>query len=280
MFFYLKDANGRKKPHLSVLKGHVSGEDNNNNRGRVFNNNNPHHHLKTWAHHAQSVRGSGWVKFDLKRVLKRLNDRNHFNVSLIIKCVNCGPDMPFPVGSGKENENEPFLKLHTIETGGSRHKRSIECSDKVRHCCRKKFSISFKEIGWDDWIIHPTVYEANYCAGSCIGELNVNLVKCELNLMIMNEVCFVLFFFCTNPFISHIPFFFHAPHAGLESPIFYHSTLLAKAKIHDMGELQQSLAPCCTPKRMAPMSLMYVDESKNVIKQNLHNMIVEECGCA
>ncbi|KAI4785121.1 hypothetical protein KUCAC02_037957, partial [Chaenocephalus aceratus] len=48
-----------------------------------------------------------------------------------------------------------------------RKKRGLECDGKVRVCCKRQFHVNFKDIGWNDWIIAPQVYTANYCEGDC-----------------------------------------------------------------------------------------------------------------
>lgn len=32
-----------------------------------------------------------------------------------------------------------------------------------------RFYVSFKKLGWDDWVIAPSGYYANYCRGDCSG---------------------------------------------------------------------------------------------------------------
>jgi len=39
--------------------------------------------------------------------------------------------------------------------------------DVETRCCRRPLWISFREIGWDDWILAPDGYQAYYCYGSC-----------------------------------------------------------------------------------------------------------------
>ena len=36
-------------------------------------------------------------------------------------------------------------------------------------CCKQRFYVSFQKLGWDDWIIAPGGYYANYCRGDCSG---------------------------------------------------------------------------------------------------------------
>ncbi|XP_046566935.1 protein dbl-1-like [Haliotis rubra] len=53
-----------------------------------------------------------------------------------------------------------------------REKREVgrtdcKATDGEKRCCRYHTYISFKEIGWDDWVIAPPGYDAYYCAGEC-----------------------------------------------------------------------------------------------------------------
>lgn len=49
-------------------------------------------------------------------------------------------------------------------------RRALDCSGAVKgQCCKQNFFVSFKELKWDDWIIAPKGYHANYCRGDCGG---------------------------------------------------------------------------------------------------------------
>lgn len=67
--------------------------------------------------------------------------------------------------------NRPFLVLRT-ETKRLRRvrRRAIDCVGAMHgQCCKESFYVSFKALGWDDWIIAPRGYFANYCRGDCTG---------------------------------------------------------------------------------------------------------------
>lgn len=44
--------------------------------------------------------------------------------------------------------------------------------------------------------------------------------------------------------------------------------------------LHSSAGPCCAPRKMSPIYMLYLDADKNVIKGKLPNMKVQRCGCS
>lgn len=69
------------------------------------------------------------------------------------------------------NSSRPFLVLHTEARRPRRvRRRAINCNGALHgQCCKESFYVSFKALGWDDWIIAPRGYFANYCRGDCTG---------------------------------------------------------------------------------------------------------------
>uniref|UniRef100_A0A1W7RA62 Myostatin n=1 Tax=Hadrurus spadix TaxID=141984 RepID=A0A1W7RA62_9SCOR len=90
--------------------------------------------------------------------------------SFDIDCHGCITD---PIG--KIADKRPFI---VISADPSRHsqrsKRSIKCTSGTSHCCRETFYLSFREIGWNDWIIQPPGYTANFCRGSCEDDISIS----------------------------------------------------------------------------------------------------------
>lgn len=70
--------------------------------------------------------------------------------------------------------NRPFLVVHIEPNAIKRiRRRALDCSIATKtQCCKQRFYVSFKALGWDDWIIAPPGYYANYCSGSCGSGIN------------------------------------------------------------------------------------------------------------
>ncbi|XP_063150286.1 embryonic growth/differentiation factor 1 [Candoia aspera] len=101
-------------------------------------------------------------------------------------------------------------------------------------CTSRRLYINFNDVGWENWIIAPQGYMANYCLGDCPFPLTE-----ELN--------------STN-------------HAILQTIV--HS-------LDPEGTPQ----PCCVPVRLSPISILYYDNSDNVVLRHYEHMVVDECGC-
>ncbi|KAF0873253.1 inhibin beta A chain [Hyaena hyaena] len=212
------------------------------------------------------ARKSTWHIFPVSSSIQRLLDQGRSSLDVRIACEQCHETGASLVLLGKKKKKEeegegkrkdggdagadddkeqshrPFLMLQARQSEDHPHRRrrrGLECDGKVNICCKKQFFVSFKDIGWNDWIIAPSGYHANYCEGECP---------------------------------SHI--------AGTSgSSLSFHSTVINHYRMRGHSPFA-NLKSCCVPTKLRPMSMLYYDDGQNIIKKDIQNMIVEECGCS
>ena len=85
----------------------------------------------------------------------------YLDVFLRIVCSGC-------VIAG-DRDKRPFLVVNTNSNSKVRKRRTLECGATVTECCRAPLLVNFSspEFKWNDWIIQPKSYQANYCKGTC-----------------------------------------------------------------------------------------------------------------
>ncbi|XP_057367545.1 inhibin beta B chain-like [Daphnia carinata] len=129
-----------------------------------------------------------------------------------------------------------------VSSRNSRQKRNTtpRCGATVTQCCRESLFVSFKDVGWDDWIVAPSGFHAFYCRGSCRS--------------------------FTAPASSA------TTHASLLQKLAARERVPSEARAH--------LAPCCAPTRLSTLTIWYSEENGVIKQRTLPNMIVESCGCA
>lgn len=75
-----------------------------------------------------------------------------------------------------EKDTEPLLEVFSYEKriigrqkrqSGSTGRRDCVKGDGENRCCRFQTYISFKDLQWDNWILHPEGYTGYYCDGEC-----------------------------------------------------------------------------------------------------------------
>ncbi|XP_047205598.1 inhibin subunit beta Aa [Girardinichthys multiradiatus] len=78
--------------------------------------------------------------------------------------------------------------------------------------------------------------------------------------------------YCEGDCPSHV-----ASIAG--STLSFHSTVISHYRMRGVSPFQ-NLRSCCVPTRLRAMSMLYYNEEQKIIKKDIQNMIVEECGCS
>lgn len=93
-------------------------------------------------------------------------------------------------------KHRPFLVLYTKYAGKRRRGRALECGATTSECCREPLYVSFKELGWDDWIIRPAGYHAYFCKGTCapisaVANTNIlhhNIIRVSISWDVLVDV--------------------------------------------------------------------------------------------
>ncbi|XP_046986310.1 inhibin beta chain-like [Schistocerca americana] len=122
-----------------------------------------------------TLSGLGWLKFDLTSTVQNWYAARHApreRLRLLVDCSGCSYMVEAILSLGLSNDAQrPFLVVHTDPTAIRRvRRRALDCTDGDKGpCCKNKFYVNFTEIGWEDWIIAPSGYYANYCRGDCGG---------------------------------------------------------------------------------------------------------------
>lgn len=107
-------------------------------------------------------------------------------------------------------------------------------ADQKQACKKHELYVSFRDLGWQDWIIAPEGYAAYYCEGECAFPLN-SYMNATNHAIVQTLVHFI------NP--ETVP------------------------------------KPCCAPTQLHGISVLYFDDSSNVILKKYRNMVVRACGC-
>ncbi|NP_001315164.1 bone morphogenetic protein 7b [Cynoglossus semilaevis] len=126
----------------------------------------------------------------------------------------------------KGTKNQEALRVASVAENSS--------SDQKQACKKHELFVSFRDLGWQDWIIAPEGYAAYYCEGECAFPLN-SYMNATNHAIVQTLVHFI------NP------------------------------------ETVPKL--CCAPTQLHAISVLYFDDSSNVILKKYRNMVVRACGC-
>ncbi|XP_068165599.1 inhibin alpha chain [Antennarius striatus] len=129
-----------------------------------------------WGEEAPTTSSDGWTTYHLDENLLTSVAEGPFTIQIHCPACQCHADKP---------DKTPFLHLNTRPRIPSRSRRQAPLTipwspsaidlfqrpsqERPRHsdCHRAEVEISFEELGWDNWIIHPKVLTFYYCHGNC-----------------------------------------------------------------------------------------------------------------
>uniref|UniRef100_UPI00398F2100 growth/differentiation factor 15 isoform X2 n=1 Tax=Pristiophorus japonicus TaxID=55135 RepID=UPI00398F2100 len=108
---------------------------------------------------------------DVRPLVQRWMDSGQEQVRVQLEFHTPHPEMLVPIlGS----DTSSYLRLEVTTGEGrsiTRERRAAssaeDCLRRQRSCCRKSLQVSFKEIGWSDWIRAPESYNMYNCGGTC-----------------------------------------------------------------------------------------------------------------
>ncbi|XP_037711025.1 inhibin beta A chain [Drosophila subpulchrella] len=114
-----------------------------------------------------------WMKIDIEWPIKHWISGHELSHLIQITCGGCEvSDMEEIISVDKDYR--PFIMIDMQNRRRkSRQKRSINCSSGMTECCREHLYISFRDIGWSNWILKPEGYNAYFCRGSCSSVASV-----------------------------------------------------------------------------------------------------------
>ncbi|XP_053322538.1 bone morphogenetic protein 6 [Spea bombifrons] len=150
----------------------------------------------------------GWLEFDITATsnLWIMNPRHNLGLQLSVETTdgqNVNTRTAGLVGRDGPYDKQPFMvaffkasEVHLRTTRSTASKRKNQNrnrytqsqdvsrvssvtdynSSDLKTACRKhELYVSFQDLGWQDWIIAPKGYAANYCGGECSFPLNAHM---------------------------------------------------------------------------------------------------------
>ncbi|CAB1349451.1 unnamed protein product [Coregonus sp. 'balchen'] len=201
------------------------------------------------AEKAVDTRRSGWHTFPVSASVQALLKRGASTLSLRVACPLCANAGATPIlvsassGQEREQSHRPFLMAVVQQGEGGEPRRRHKRGLE----CDGKVSACCKRqfyVNFKDigWS-DWIIAPGGYHANYCEGD-------------------------CP----SHV-----ASITG--SSLSFHSTVINHYRIRGYAPFQ-NIKSCCVPTRLRAMSMLYYNEEQKIVKKDIQNMVVEECGCS
>lgn len=102
------------------------------------------------------------ISSEVRRWMRR-DSRQGLVVDVGVAVEEEGPPEATPTIS---LELDPRKSRETHRVRAPRSIKEDDCSEQGL-CCRKSVTVSFKDIGWSDWVVAPAEYTMHFCDGAC-----------------------------------------------------------------------------------------------------------------
>ncbi|XP_047445936.1 inhibin subunit beta Ab [Mugil cephalus] len=192
---------------------------------------------------------SGWHTLAIPRSIQSLLDGGGRSLSLRVSCPLCADAGVSPVltpadgerGTGRDQSHRPFLMVAVrVREETLRRVKRGLECDGKIHICCKR---QFYVNFKDIGWSDWIIAPSGYHANYCEGE-------------------------CPN----------HMASLG-SSSLSFHSAVINHYRMRGYSPFQNTKS-CCVPTRLRAMSMLYYNEEQKIIKKDVQNMVVDECGCS
>ncbi|KAI2657458.1 Bone morphogenetic protein 5 [Labeo rohita] len=198
----------------------------------------PNRDAETFLLDSKKIRATdgGWLVFDITATSNHwvLNPQQNMGLQLCVEITD-GRSINMKsagiIGRNGPQSKQPFLVAFFK---ASEVLLRSNTSEQRQACKKHELYVSFRDLGWQDWIIAPEGYAAFYCDGECSFPLNAHMNA--TNHAIVQTLVHLMF-------PDNVP------------------------------------KPCCAPTKLNAISVLYFDDSSNVILKKYRNMVVRSCGC-
>ncbi|XP_060118094.1 inhibin alpha chain [Heteronotia binoei] len=99
---------------------------------------------------------------------------------LLIRCPGCpcmadAEKMPFLVAATKPKSRDRAPRSLVLRPSAALNLLQRPSDDATAHanCHRASVNITFEELNWSHWIVHPSSFEFHYCHGSCLDTYTI-----------------------------------------------------------------------------------------------------------
>lgn len=128
-----------------------------------------------------------WVRINITHHVKHWIKYHDLIHTIQIECETCSNQTSIPISS--QLEEKPFIIIDTrMKEVSARSKRNPICQPGSKGCCKESLYVDFKQIGWNDWILAPPGYHANFCRGSCNEVASITKSKSR-HYTVLNVSC-------------------------------------------------------------------------------------------